>query len=268
MLTILALGDIHVGSTTGLWPPGGLVSEGGTYLMNKAQQWLYQNWERMLQDWERWPRPRYVVINGDVLQGKQNKDGQLVTNRADLQADAAYELLKPLCESADGLYMLHGTAWHEGRCGEDVTGLAHRLGARKEPATRAPLWWQLYLRHEEVMLRFSHHIGITSVPAYEATVPLRNSYILESQERQFRSLPLLRRLNVWSHRHSCTYTVKPPHLHALVLPGWQLSNEFGYRVSAGALPQIGYARIACTGDEITVKPVCFDLPDPHVEVLT
>ena len=266
---ILAIADLHVGSTVGLWPETFPIEDGGEARANKFQQGLLAWWWRMIEEAMELPKPPIVVVDGDVLQGANYRDGQLSTDRADIQADAAYELLKPLREICERMYILHGTAWHGGKASAHVTALARRLEAVPEAVTGRPLWWELYLEPPGggPVIRFTHHISATSLPFYEATAPLRDYYVLNAELRrvygeQARHVDM----DVHAHRHRCIYVLKPPAVRVLTLPSWQLKNEFGHKVAAnGALPDCGYVRIERDGGNINPVPSLMPLPPVHIE---
>lgn len=262
----LIVGDLHVGSTMALWPQGAKLQDGGEYTCNAFQTWLNDCWWSMLETALALPEKPIVIVNGDIIQGAHDRDGQLVTSRTDVQADAAYEALKPLREIAARMYMMHGTPWHGGAASRDVTALAKRLDVVPNPATKGPLWWELYLNMAGHVVHVTHHVSATSLPFYEATAPLRDFYVLTSElHRTYGKDAPAVELDVRSHRHRCIHVHKPPHVNVLVVPAWQLKGEFAFKVASSSLPDIGYGLIEATPDGLIVKPVVFQLPAVHVE---
>lgn len=47
-MIVTGLGDLHGGSTLGLWPPGMENEDGAEIALNKFQCWLWQRWQDML----------------------------------------------------------------------------------------------------------------------------------------------------------------------------------------------------------------------------
>jgi hypothetical protein len=268
----VVLSDGHVGSTVGLWPGSHPIEGGGLYSCNEYQLWLAKCWEEMLAE-VRAMRPRPVIIfNGDAIQGVNYKDGQLVTPNINIQVEAALKLYAPLRESASRWYQIRGTEWHEGKASEHVELLASRLGAEKDPASGQWSWWELYLDLEPggggPVAHFAHHVGMSSVPWYEATVPLRDALLELAELWRFygENAPNVRMV-VRSHRHRNIYVVAPPDIHVFVTPAWQLKTAFSYKKASSMLPQIGYVVVEWDGQEIVVKSRIFPLPGLHVEVV-
>ena len=60
---VACFGDMHCGSTVGLCPPEGIeLDDGGLYMPNTGQEWLWNNWE------EAWAK----VGNNASQQGSQD----------------------------------------------------------------------------------------------------------------------------------------------------------------------------------------------------
>jgi hypothetical protein len=259
------LSDGHVG----LWPGSHPVEGGGEYSANKYQLWLAECWQAMLDEVASFrPRP-IVVFNGDPIQGVNARDGQLITNKVDIQVRAALAVYLPLRRLATHWYQVRGTEWHEGKSAEFVELLAGQLGATPDPASGQASWWELYLAVEEggPVIQFAHHVGMSSVPWYETTVPLRDTLLLLAELWRFYGdrAPNVRMV-VRSHRHRFIHVDAPPDLHALVTPAWQLKTALSFKKGASMLPQIGYVVIEWDGRDLLVKPRIFDLPDLHVEM--
>ena len=270
MERILVFSDTHVGSTVGLWPGAHRVEGGGEYLANKYQLWLRDCWTEMLDEVRAFDKPPIVVMNGDPIQGVNYRDGELITNKMDIQVGAAHTLFHPLKQMCKRWYQVRGTEWHEGKASEFVEFLGERLNTEKDPATGQWSWWELYLEVERdgPVIHFGHSVGVSSVPWYEATVPLRDS-ILQLSElwRMYgKSAPNLRMI-VRSHRHRHIYIAAPPDIHVAVTPCWQLKTALGYKKALSMLPHIGYIIIDWDGTDIQVRPRLFELPPLHVEEL-
>ena len=263
---IWVVSDLHVGSTLGLWPEGFPVEDGGIYGLNVFQKYLNVCWWEMLAKVLALPEPPIVVVAGDLIQGAHDRDGQLVTDRSDIQAEAAYEVLKPLREACERMYILHGTSFHGGKSSQHVGSTALRLEGVRQPQTGRPLWWELFLDMDGAVIHFTHHIGATNIPMYEASVPLRANYVLQADLlRNYGAEAPQICLDVRGHRHRCIYVYKPPSVRSLTLPCWQLKGEFGFKVAADTLPDIGYAVIERTLTDLNVNPVLYPLPGVHIE---
>lgn len=265
MQRILVLSDLHVGSTVGLWPGEHAVEGGGVYEANEYQQWLYQCWQNMLGEVKKL-RPQIAIINGDPLQGANMRDGQLITNKVDVQADAALTLLQPLRKMVKTLYIIRGTECHDGKAAENVEQMAKALRAKADPSSGQGTWWELYLDVGGPVLHFAHHVGCSSVPWYEATVPLRDTLLMLSELWRFygSEAPNVRMV-VRSHRHRYIHVDAPPDIQVVVTPAWQLRTAFAYKKAASMLPEIGYVLIEWDGKDLVVKPRIYQLPALRVE---
>lgn len=264
---VVVLSDLHVGSVYGLWPGTHKIEGGGDYSASVFQAWLWQCWQRMLDEVEGLSPAPDVILNGDAIQGVNKRDGELCAANTGTQVKVAAAVLKRLRAAARRFYMVRGTEWHDGAAAEDLELLATGLKAQVDPQTEMSSWWELYYDIGGPVIHFAHHVGCSSVPWYEATVPLRDTLLQMSELHRFYGdrAPNLRMV-VRSHRHRNIEVKAPPDIHAVVTPAWQLKNAFGYKKAASMLPQIGYLIIEWDGQDLMVRDRIFDLPELHVEV--
>lgn len=262
---VVIISDLHEGSTVAPWTEAVPLEDGGKYQTNKFQRWLNRCWDIAIDEIKAL-KPDVLVFNGDIIQGAHARDGQLVTNKPEIQAESAIERLAPLCEVTKRTYFVRGTEWHEGKAGENVEHLARELGSEPDPNTGRSSWWELFLDlGDRYVVHFAHHISVSNIPMYEASAPLRDLLILNSElYRFYDSSPNVRAI-VRSHRHRCVKIEVPPNLVALTTPGWQLKNAFVHKKSASTLPQIGYAWLDWDGEELIPHKRTFKLPAIHVE---
>lgn len=263
----LVVADLHAGSTVAPWPEGILLPDGGRYQPATWQRYLNDCWADLVEAARRL-RPQVIVVNGDVVQGtKTNKDGQLVTYSVACQAQAARALLEPLADCCERLYVVRGTEWHEGACSQHVEQLAASLGAEANHAGQHA-WPDLYLELGGRVIHFAHHIGVSGVPAYEATVPLRDAITLVTELwRTWGRLGPRVELMVRSHRHRYVHVDAPGQVQAVVTPGWQLKAAFGYRVAPVTWCHIGWILIESEADGLRVSKRIYDGPPPVVQRL-
>lgn len=263
---IVVLSDLHVGSTVGLWPLGGAAIEGGGFYMpNPAQRWLGECWQDMLtQVATLRPKP-LLIINGDVIQGANARDGQIVGATTQAQVAAAYQLLEPLQHKVKALYVIRGTEFHDGKSGEASEGLAMLLRAEVDQATGQFSRWELYYRHGGIVSHFAHHVGVARISLYEATVPLRDAMLqrLELAGEYGNDAPHVD-LVVRSHRHRYVH-VDNGQVHTVVTPSWQLRTAYDYKRNSTSLPHIGWVLLTLQDGDIIVRPRLYRLPLPHLE---
>ena len=265
---VVVISDLHVGSTVGLWPERHRVEGGGSYEANVYQRWLYECWQKAVEEIQSIRPKPIVVLNGDELQGVNMRDGQLITNKIDIQVEAALTLLAPVRKAASKLYINRGTEWHVGKAAEYVEALGRELRAERDPASEQWSWWELYLDIGGPVIHFAHHVGVSSVPWYEATVPLRDTLLLLSELWRFfgKAGPNVR-ATVRSHRHRFIHVEAPPDIHAVVTPAWQLKTAFAHKKAASMLPQVGFVILEWDEVDLVVRKRLFALPEQHVEVV-
>jgi hypothetical protein len=265
---LLVVNDTHVGSTVAIWPEGQPIQDGGTYAPNIVQRWLMRQWETMLAEVAALPAKPTLVLLGDVIQGGLGKDTQLVTNLASVQASAAIRLLEPLVALCETVYFIRGTEWHEGAVSDNVELAARTLGGKRNPTTGGYTWPSLYVDLGGPVIHLAHHIGVSSVPAYEATIPTREllTMLMELSRNWPKDTPNLQMI-VRAHRHRGVHVQLPPSLHAMVVPGWQMATAFADRKMPGLLPQVGYGLVESRGGRLLADVRTFELPKPAIEVI-
>lgn len=269
---VVVVADIHSGSTVAPWPAGTSGPDGTGYIPNAYQVWLNKCWADMLERVAdlntRRGGPVPVVVNGDVIQGVRPGQGQIMTNRRDVQTQAASRLLEPLRELASDFYITRGSEYHDGKCADEVNRLAVELGANPHSVTGEPTWSELYLDLSGQVIHFSHGISATMVSWYEGTAPLRDMLMLRSEiSREYGGIALDVKMLVRSHRHRFIHIHATPDLHAVVTPGWQLRTAYTYRRGSVTLPVVGWVLIEAQDDDLVVKLTRYPLPLPKLEVV-
>jgi hypothetical protein len=271
MLWTAVINDLHTGSTVGLWPGRHAIEGGGIYEANLPQQWLLECWHHMEREVMEKAQTESVnlVLLGDTLQGVNYRDGELIGSNMAHQVDAALNLLGPIAEAAETVYSIRGTEWHEGKASEYVELLSRELGAKPDPTTGQYSRWEMYLDMGGPTIHFAHHIGVSSVPWYEATVPTRDMLMQMAELWRFygAKAPNLKMI-VRAHRHRMVHVQLPPDLQVFVNCGWQLKTAFAHKKASAMLPQIGWAWLVWDGDDLIVKPRIYQLPPIAVETLS
>ena len=142
--------------------------------------------------------------------------------------------------------MLRGTEAHSGPSGAMDETLARELGAEAATADGPASWWQLRLEVEGVRLDVAHHPpgggGRRPWTAANFAATLAAMAFYETAARGEKPPHLYVRGHV--HRPGDSYDAHP--VRALVLPSWQLTTSYGYRIGGGALP-VGGAYVVCSG---------------------
>src|SRR5437016_5515701 len=92
---IVVISDLHVGSTAGLWPSDYISSEGVPIGQNKFQTYLWTWWLDLCKKIKELDNP-IIVLNGDIIQGVNMRDGQLTAASHNDQQRAAKSCLDRL----------------------------------------------------------------------------------------------------------------------------------------------------------------------------
>lgn len=172
---IVAVSDLHAGSSVAICPPGFELDDGGSYRLSRFQDVLWDYW---CEFWDRWvPEvtgggPYAVVVNGDVIDGQvKGSAANWSINLAD-QERAAIELLRPVAQKAAQFYLIRGTEAHVGKSAQAEERIAAELNAIGHGKTHSR--WELWVKLSDgvsspKLIHFAHHIGTTSSTAYESS---------------------------------------------------------------------------------------------------
>ena len=232
--TIAVCGDFHVGSTVGLIHSGGVIlDDGGTYTPSQAQRWLWQSWEDYIERIKKVSKGSkvYVVINGDVVDGKPHGSVQVVTDNFETQGNMAVDCILPLASIADRLFIIRGTAAHTGPVSQYEEWLAKELGAEKS-SDGVYSWWELEAEFGGVLFNISHHppggggrLWTAGGPAIRLAAEIVQYY----GGRGLRVPALAFRGH--THRRADSYN-NIRGCRAVIQRAWQLRAEYGYRIAA------------------------------------
>lgn len=110
---VVYLSCLHIGSTVALWPTEWCTEEGVIIKANAAQHQILEYWEDF------WTHEAVdadsLCLLGDMVQGKNPKDGALGTMTPDLdqQVAACLSLLKPKIHHIKTIYGVSGSKYHD-----------------------------------------------------------------------------------------------------------------------------------------------------------
>jgi hypothetical protein len=250
---IAVISDLHVGCQLALCSPrGARVDNGGRYHPNVAQRRVWDIWKGYWKwiDKVRRNEPFGIIINGDLLDGVHHGASTQWSHNLSDQVAHAYEILAPIRERADKLWIIRGTPVHGGESGQQEEDLATRLGAeraRDGKYSRNDLWLDV----AGDLIQATHHIGTTSSAAHETSAVNAEMAALMTECGRFRQKPPT--VIVRSHRHRPCEIRMPSvnnYITAFVTACWQLPTPFAFKVAGGrnTLPAIG-GSIIRKGDE-------------------
>ena len=163
MPTVLALtGDLHTNSTVALCPPRVELDDGGVYLQNKQQAWL---WARWLEFWQaaadlktQHNAELVTLLNGELADDNYHNTTQLISKHKGDQAKAALAVMEPVQQVSDRIFATRGSEAHSGLNASMDESLARAIGATPDENGHYARW---YFRGVIDGLRIdaSHHPG-------------------------------------------------------------------------------------------------------------
>lgn len=252
---IIVVSDLHCGCQLGLCPSRKIpLDGGGSYESSLLQKKVWRMWRKFWSEWvvKVTRKGKFaVVLNGDALNGNPHGAISNITDNMADQLTIAKMVLEPIVEACEGRYYhIRGTEAHVGKSGQYEEMLAESLGAIPDGNDNYARW-EMWLRMNEPLIHFSHHIGATGSSAYESTAVYKE-YVeacVESGRWKEETPDLIIR----SHRHRYFKTEVEGEKGAamvVVTPGWQLKTPYVYRMPSGRIstPHIGGILIR-TGDE-------------------
>ena len=277
---VVCFGDTHCGSTVGLCPPEGIpLDDGGMYMPNKGQEWLWNNWE------EAWAKIKsvkrknrqaklHLVINGDLTDGDHHRTTQIATGHEGVHIHCAMEVLRvPLALKPDSIHILRGTPAHVGRAGGMEEGLAKALKSQgwkvvEDPDTGNASSYHRLIKVGDLTFDIKHH-GRMGRRAHTKG-PYMRWYAQDIFFNYLMDKETPPDLAIRSHFHQFTDSGKIHKIktRAVALPAWQLATEYVHRV-AESLADVGLVWFEINDDDdYTMRTLLFKPERPTtVEVL-
>jgi hypothetical protein len=256
---VVAVSDLHTGSSVGLMPPKTQLDDGGSYVASIAQRWLWTNWIKM---WTRVEEikqetklPVCTIVNGDISDGDHHDTTQIVTrNKAD-QIDIALETLGPLLDVSDKVFIIRGTEAHNGKTNWMEEEIAKQIGA--EPDKHTHSWWHLYIEIGGVTFDVQHHGEYgTKVPWSAGTEAVKIAAHVASEYADSGDKPPMIALR--AHRHGWRDSGRTRSTQAFVTPPWQLKTAFVHRLGFGThIQSVGGLVLVCKDGRYSVEPLIY-----------
>ena len=194
---------------------------------------------------QKWFAPDVLVVNGDCIEGRQNKQGgaELLTNDRNVQCDMAVEAIRRW--SAKKVLMTYGTAYHVGEQAEDFEyTIAEKLDAKIEG--------RLFFELGGMIIDVRHKVGSSSIPQGRATSILRDvawNVIKSALNEEPRATLIIR-----SHVHYHLWIEQPGRI-AFTTPALQLSRgRYGSRECVGET-HWGAIRLTINNGQIVGKDI-------------
>lgn len=233
---VVALGDIHAGSTVALMPPGFRTLEGQEQKPNAIQSWLWECFRDAMDVWL--PDvlngdPFALVLTGDLTEGIHHRTKQVWSADTADHVNAAIEIVEPLSGQAVATYVVKGTECHSGT---SETSIGKVLKAEPDPETRNAAWDRLSLTVAGTRCVFQHHISATVRSYLEASgmgIALGNEQLEAAKSGE--AIP---KVLVSAHRHRYGEFRDATGL-SVVTPPWQALNRHGFKVVPSARTRPG-----------------------------
>jgi hypothetical protein len=239
---LLVVSDLHVGSTAGLCPRGGLQCDDGVIVPPSDNQLeLIKAFDDMVSFALSIKRVKHraLICNGDLIDGFHHGTVAITTNNIDRQEAGAVEILQEVAGKFDKVYINRGTEVHVGQSGQSEERIARIIGAvQNEQGNYSS--YQTWLDVDGLIFNIAHHIQTTSSAAYESSAPMRELVAAMVEAGQWgQPMPdvLIR-----SHRHRYSQVIIPSRkgeIRVAVTPGFQLRTPFVERIDRMKLPNIG-----------------------------
>ena len=263
MIAIAALGDTHCGSHVGLLPPDFKDRAGNRISQNVVQAYVWECFDHYCH--RLWESPIVaVVVNGDVIDGKQQKSGGIgaMPDLADQRRAAVISLEHLLSgfQERPALFFVRGTPYHVGNDGDDEEAIAEAMHGEEYEGEgigyRAKA--VLNLQVGKTLLHFAHHVAYSSV---NAVTPLGRE-IGRALKRAYHGAPMPDLL-VRSHVHQFGLATIGE-TQALSLPCWQMPGSHIYKNNAHPIVDIGGAIIWIDPDTKGARVECRPYPLPSL----
>lgn len=268
MKRIFVTGDLHSGSIFGLLPPGyeRADKQGKGYL---GRSFLWKQFQKCCKDSAGCD---VVIVNGDVIDGKQEAQRQTEMNLAgiDEQINAAEEVLRQLKPAKNAKwYFTQGSEYHDQKGCPAVEELASRFNAVKPtPADNfgggARSWEVLDLDVEGVILNVQHTISVSS--GFYRTTAYDREGVWSALAGKAGKVPKADCV-IRSHAHMFVH-VEHESKHIVGVPCWELQTRFMRKNSAyRMIPDIGAVILHIDGrrkargyDPVVVEKLLYPLP--------
>lgn len=229
---ILAISDIHCGSTIGLMPERIVTQEGVEIQPNRFQRMMLGWWYECLAEFDEYRKGRqfYLVLVGDLVEGIHHGGRQVWSSDPLDHSTAAVAMCQPLSRIASRTYLAVGTECHTRN---DEQAIGKMLGAVECPDTGKPAWDTVILDVGKWRCHFRHHMPTTSRVYLEASalsIVLGNTQLTYQRRGQ-------RPPDICVHAHRHRFGVYQDESAMMIAQGaWQGLTRHTHKVVPGALP--------------------------------
>jgi len=233
---IIAISDLHVGSTHGLCPNKVELEDGGYYKASPLQRAVYKEWRALIR---KHGEPDVLFFLGDGIDGKQKKEfgKPCWTTSLAKQGEIFGELIDQW--HAKKVYAIHGTGYHVACEGErmeeavmqDVTNSRADANGAFAPPHR-------FVEVGGVVFHLCHKVGVTTL--WKSRPTTLSGEMTKARESHSRGLiPAYPDIILRGHAHRYNY-IGDGFGAAFTVPPWQLVTPYAAMNSPLSwLPEIG-----------------------------
>lgn len=251
MKRVIVVSDMHVNSTVGLCPEFVNLDDGGTYRPSKQQKVLLKGWLDFCEKANDTKDDIIVILNGDLVEDG-NKGTQTITKNKATIMNMAIDVLSPLIQKAEKVFIIRGTEYHVGNSGELEEAIAKDLTNSVSYKKGVASWWHLRTKIAGVRFDVAHHISMGALPWTEKNAANKLSSILMYQYAEWGELPPHIALRSHVHRLSDSGLNYP--IHSFTLPCWCMATSYVHRIGgSNARPHIGGMIIDCDKGKYDVR---------------
>jgi len=237
MNNIIVIADTHFGSSVAV-AENHQLDDGGIYLPAPIQIKLLNLW----QDFWDWAYNlvdgEFTLVHvGDVVDGDHHHSTQVSSSNLQVQESLAKRMLRPhaLNENCKNYFQIRGTGVHVGDAGETEERIAEALHANKiNSATYSR--WELWLKSDDDLIHFAHHIGNTSSSAYESSAMRREMVAAYEDAGVWGRKPPTILVRAHTHRF---IRVEDPRMIGIKMPAWQSKTAYVYKIDRLRGPMFG-----------------------------
>lgn len=263
-IVVIPIGDLHVGSSVALCHEDGVALEdGGHYMPNAAQLWLWDKWTQIVKraEAER-KRGAHIVgiFMGEFVDGRHHETTQLASQSPEIQAAAAVEVFGSFANACHELYVMRGTDAHSGHGAASDFALGRQFGARVDPATGQHAFYHLRLDVAGVNFDVAHHVtlGGDDVRLYGNAIKRETA----AMAMEWPQVDIVLRGHV--HRYQDTGEAFGLRRWGFTVPAWQLKTAFTHRISRREAFTVGTNLIRIQSGEWSRERLTWDVPQVPV----
>lgn len=223
MKTIAIISDMHCGSSWGLTPPSWHRKESHyAYPLQK------ETWDTYCRVVKRWSNPDVLIVNGDCIEGRQDRQGgaELITNDRNVQVEMAVQAIRRW--NADKIFITYGTKYHVGDQAEDFE---FNIYQQLRKITHTKIEGHLFFKCEGLVIDARHKLGSSSIPHGRGTALLREMMwnLIQSANDEAPKANIIIRSHVHYH-----ILLEVPNRLMFTTPSLQLSRgRYGSRECSG-----------------------------------